>query len=94
MKRSVSVQIAGQKYSLRSDADDQTVKEIAAFVDSRIKDIHKQTRTADTQAAAILAALQIAEDLFKERQAGKDLKSKIREKGKLLLHFLEREARV
>jgi cell division protein ZapA len=90
----VTVQIAGQRYSLRSDSDDHEVKDLAAFVDGRIKDIHKQTRTADSQAAAILAALQIAEDLFKERRARAELKSKIREKGKSLLHFLEREARV
>lgn len=94
MKRSVSVQIAGQRYGLRSDADDQTVKELAAFVDSRIKDIHKQTRTADTQSAAILAALQIAEELFQARDAHAQLKQKVREKGRSLLHLLEREARV
>ncbi len=94
MKRSVTVQIAGQRYGLRSDADDHTVKELAAFVDGKIKEIHKQTRTADTQSAAILAALQIAEDLFGERAASAELKKKIREKGKSLLQFLEKEARV
>ncbi len=90
MKRSVSVQIAGQRYSLKSDGDDHAVKQLASFVDGRIK----ATKTADTQAAAVLAALQIAEDLFKEREAVAELKQKIRDRSKSLLHFLEREARV
>ena len=40
MKRSVSVQIAGQKYTLRSDAEEDQVKALAAFVDGRFKRVH------------------------------------------------------
>jgi cell division protein ZapA len=94
MKRTVTVHIAGQRYVLRSDGDDESVKAVAAHVDGRIRDIQKQTRTADTQALATLAALQIAEELFEERRAFADLRKKIREKGRAILQFLEREARV
>ena len=94
MKRSVTVQIAGQRYVLKSDADEDSVKQLATYVDGRIRDIQRQTRTADTQALATLAALQIAEELFGERQAQAALKKKIRDKGQALLQFLEREARV
>jgi cell division protein ZapA len=94
MKRPVTVNIAGQRYVLRSDADESTVKQLATFVDARIKDIQRQTRTADTQALATLAALQIAEELFGEREAQALLRKKIRDKSQALLQFLEREARV
>jgi cell division protein ZapA len=95
MKRQVAVQIAGQRYVLRSDdGEEETVREVAAYVDARIRDIQRQTRNADTQAVATLAALQIAEELFGERRAAADLKKKIREKSQLLLQFLEREARL
>ena len=94
MKRQVTVHIAGQRFVLRSDADEETVKELATYVDARIRDIQRQTRTADTQALATLAALQIAEELFGERQAGAILRKKIRDKSQALLQFLEREARV
>ncbi|HXU82382.1 MAG TPA: cell division protein ZapA [Polyangia bacterium] len=94
MKRQVTVQIAGQRYTLRSDADEDSVKQLASYVDGRIRDIQRQTRTADTQALATLAALQIAEELFGEREAQAALKKKIRDKGQALLQFLEREARV
>lgn len=94
MKRPVTVQIAGQKYTLRSDADESDVRKLAAFVDGRLKDIQKQTRTADTQSLAILAALQIAEELFGEREAMAELKRRIREKSETLLQFLERQGGV
>jgi cell division protein ZapA len=94
MKRQVTVNIAGQRYVLRSDADEDSVTALAKYVDGRIREIQRQTRTADTQALATLAALQIAEELFGERQAQAALKKKIRDKGQALLQFLEREARV
>jgi cell division protein ZapA len=95
VKRQVAVQIAGQRYVLRSDeGEEEAVREVAAYVDARIRDIQRQSRNADTQAQATLAALQIAEELFSERRATSTLKQKIREKGRLLLQFLEREARL
>ena len=94
MKRQVAVQIAGQRYVLRTDADEEQVQKLASYVDGRIRDIQRQTRTPDTQALATLAALQIAEELFGERQAQASLRKKIRDKSQALLQFLEREARV
>ena len=94
MKRPVTVVIAGQKYTLRSDADESSVRALAAFVDARFRDVQKQSRAADTQAIAILTALRIAEELFADREEAGELKRQIREKGQALLHFLEREAGV
>ena len=69
MKRSVTVQIAGVRYALKTEEDDRWVKAVAAFVDGKIRDVQKHTRTVDTQAVAVLTALQIAEELFNERRA-------------------------
>jgi cell division protein ZapA len=94
MKRSVSVQIAGVKYSLKTDEDERWVKSIAAFVDGKIREAQKHGRTVDTQSVAVLTALQIAEELFTERRATRELRKSIRERSQSLLDYLEREARV
>ena len=94
MKRPVTVQIAGQKYTLRSDAEEEEVRALAAFVDGLCKDVQRQTRAADTQAVAILTALRIAEELFGEREATAALKRRIREQGETLLDLLAREGGV
>ena len=94
MKRSVTVQIAGVKYALKTEEDDRYVKQMAAFVDGKMRDVQKHTRTVDTQAVAVLTALQIAEELFNERRQSGDLRKKIREKSQSLLEVLAREARL
>jgi cell division protein ZapA len=94
MKQSVTVQIAGARYALKTDEDERWVRQVAAFVDERMRDLQKRGRTPDTQAVAVLAALQIAEELFRERRNGRELRRKIREKSQSLLDCLTREARV
>jgi cell division protein ZapA len=94
VKRSVTVNIAGVRYALKTDEDDRWVKSVAAFVDGKMRDVQKHARTPDTQAVAVLAALQIAEQLFDERRQAGDLRKKIREKSQSLLDWINKEARV
>jgi cell division protein ZapA len=94
MKQSVTVQIAGVKYALKTDEDERWVKAVAALVDQRFREIQKKARTPDTQAVAVLTALQIAEELFRERRDTSELRKTIREKSQSLLDVLTREARV
>jgi cell division protein ZapA len=94
MKRSVTVQIAGVRYALKTEEDDRWVKSVAAFVDAKIREVQKHTRTVDTQAVAVLTALQIAEELFNERRESGELRKKIRDKSQSLLDALAREARL
>jgi cell division protein ZapA len=94
MKRSVTVQIAGVRYALKTEEDDRWVKSVAAFVDAKIREVQKHTRTVDTQAVAVLTALQIAEELFNERRESGELRKKIRDKSQSLLDALTREARL
>jgi cell division protein ZapA len=94
VKRSVTVQIAGLRYSLKTDDEDRMVKALASYVDGKIREVQKHSRTPDTQAVAVLTALQIAEELFNERRETSELRKKIREKSQSLLDYLEREARV
>jgi len=94
MKQSVTVQIAGVKYALKTDEDERWVKSVAALVDERFREIQKKARTPDTQAVAMLTALQIAEELFRERRDTSELRKTIREKSQSLLDVLTREARV
>ena len=94
MKRSISVDIAGQRYALRSDGDDTFVLKIAAEVDARIRGIMKAGKGVDTQQVAILAALQFAEAMERERQAHALLKAQVRDRGEALLKLIDRHALV
>ncbi|MDX2024177.1 MAG: cell division protein ZapA [Deltaproteobacteria bacterium] len=92
MKRSLTVEIAGQRIGLRTDSEEKQVRKIAAGVDARFKAVQKGGRGVDTQQVAILVALQLAEELDRERQALAELKAKVRAKGDALLKLIERNA--
>jgi cell division protein ZapA len=94
VKRSVTVEVAGQKYSLRTDADEAYVRSLARFVTEKIGEAKTSSRTVATQSLAILAALHIADDLFQARRKSDGLKKRVREKSQLILEFLEREAKL
>jgi len=64
---SVEVTIEGQPYSVRSTLGSTQVKRLADYVDRVMRDIRKHTQTNDSNRVAILAALNIAEDLFQVR---------------------------
>jgi len=59
----VPVNIYGQTYSLRADDDPGYVERLAGYVDKRVREVAKRTRTADTTKLFVLAALNIADDL-------------------------------
>lgn len=65
----IQVEIAGRTYTLRGNRDATAVRELAGFVDERMREIATRTNTADTTRVAILAALNIADELFKDRRA-------------------------
>ena len=63
----VQVEIYGQVYSLKGADDPSHIRELASFVDKKMKDIEKGTGTVDPHRVAILAALTIADELHSLR---------------------------
>ena len=66
--RSIKVSIFGRDYSIRGDSDSEYIKTIAAHVDSVMRDIADKTGSLSSGRVAILAALNIADEMFKERE--------------------------
>jgi cell division protein ZapA len=82
--RVVPVEIFGQRYPIRSDLDERYVTELAAYVDGKIRAVVEVTPEGDSIGLAVLAALNIADELFRFREAERD--------GQSL--FLERAAEI
>lgn len=66
-KRSVRVEIFGEEYTLRSEADAEYTRACARYVDEAIREAHLQSRVSEPHRAAILAALEITDELFRLR---------------------------
>ena len=65
---SVQVEIFGQLYSIKGMADHDYIRELAAFVDAKMKDVQRGTGTADPHRVAILTALTISDELYRLRR--------------------------
>ena len=66
-KNVVQVQILGQQLPLRTEADPTYAVELAEFVDGKMREVTKMLPVASVSKVAILASLNIADELFKER---------------------------
>jgi cell division protein ZapA len=67
-KHSVKVSILGEEYTIRSDVPPEQTKAIAKYLDDAIREVMHGGKVLDAQRAAILAALQITNDLFEARE--------------------------
>ena len=75
------VSIYDQVYYLKSDAADRAyMKEVAHYVDQRMHAVASRTQTVDSFRVAVLAALHIADELFRLRQEHERLVSGIEAK--------------
>ncbi len=64
----VQVEIFGQVYSLKGRDDPAYIRELAAFIDAKMKEVQKGTGTADPHRVAILMALTITDELYRLRE--------------------------
>jgi cell division protein ZapA len=78
-KSLVRVKIVGEEYTLRTDASVDHTRMVADHVDKTIRAVMSSGATVETHKAAILAALQITDDLFKERAATDAIGTEIRQ---------------
>lgn len=75
----VKVRIMGDEYTLRTEASPDHTRAVAEYVDRTIRAITASGATVETHRAAILAALQITDDLFRERAAADAMTVELRQ---------------
>ena len=66
-KNLVQVSIFGHNYTIRGEADQEYILGVAAYVDRKMREITEKLAVASLSKVAILASLNIADELFKER---------------------------
>jgi len=82
-----TITIFGQEYTIRGGDDPKYVQEIARYLDSRMREVSRNASQVSTVRVAILAALNITDELFRER--GKETTPAIAERTQRLLASLE-----
>jgi cell division protein ZapA len=64
--RIIDVEIYGQKYRIRvkGEEDEKYISHLTSYVDQKMHEIAVKSKSADTLKIAVLAALNIADELF------------------------------
>lgn len=78
MKNKCTVTIAGQDYTLVATEEQGYMEKVAQYVDNKIHDTMDGGRVS-TVNGAVLAALNIADDYFKELSAAENLRRQLKE---------------
>ena len=67
MSRVITVEIAGQRYPIRSSLGERYVADLAAYVEHKMSLAAESAPSSDTLGLAILVALNIADEYFRAR---------------------------
>ena len=91
------VNIVGEEYTIRSDATPEHTQAVASYLDREIKKVLGANQLIETHKAAILAAMQITDELFRERTTSRLVEDEVRSLGNEVRRWLppaKREAGV
>ncbi len=84
-----AVEIFGSVYYVRGDNDTESLRQLAGMVDAKMREIAKHVTTVDTAKIAILAALNLADELSKAKDQQQGERVELREKVEALTAQLE-----
>lgn len=74
LRKVFDFKIAGVSYKIKSSHDEETVQSLVRYVDQKVSDAMKATKNSSFQNAAVLAALNIAEEyILLKKKALKEL---------------------
>ena len=86
---STEVYILGQKYTIKGDAPEEYIRELASYVDKKLKEVYNASPNLTPVKASILAALDIADELFKIQNQQEEIAKHIEEKATALTSLFD-----
>lgn len=89
MISTIDVEICGQRYAIRGEAEEEYVKRLAAFVDGQMRTLAAGMKTATTSKLAVLAAINIAHELFQTERRREEGEADIDRRATHLMESIE-----
>ena len=86
----MKIEIYDQSYNVSAEQDEAYLKELARFVDGRMRAVADATRTVDSLKVAVLAALNIADELFSLRERQGELEGPLRKRVEKCVALVEK----
>lgn len=91
MKKTVNVEIMGQRFTVSSDAEEVYVRKVAEYVDGKIQEVLKTGRPVAKSSVTMLAALNIADEYYRLKESYEAMASRLGRLAKRLSTTLTEE---
>lgn len=91
MTKTIEVEIYGQRYTLQGEADESYTVELARYVEEHMRTVAQGMKTATPTKLAILAAVNIAHELFQQRQGRQAEEEEVERRALGLMEHIEEQ---
>lgn len=86
----MKVEIFDQTYNIQTDGDESHLRNVASFLDEKMRAVAESTRQVDSTRVAVLAALNIADELFSLRARQEELEGPLRQRVQRCVRLVEK----
>jgi cell division protein ZapA len=86
----VKVEIYDQSYNVSAGENEEYVKELAAYVDGKMREVAEATHAVDSLKVAVLAALNIADEMFAVRERQQQIEGPLRKRVEKCVAMVEK----
>lgn len=85
----MTVEIRGQRITIRTDRDPEFVQRLARYVDGTLEELHKAAPTVPNDKLLLLAGLTVAEELFETREQLEQMQTKLDETAQTMFDLID-----
>ncbi len=86
----MKIDIYDQSYNVNAGENEEYLKDLAAYVDTKMREASEATRTVDSLKVAVLAALNIADELFTLRERQQQIEGPLRKRVEKCVALVEK----
>lgn len=85
----MKIEIFDQTYNISGEQNQGYMKNLADYVDEKMREVADATRTVDSVKVAVLAALNIADELFTLRERQQEIAGPLRQRVQKCVEMVE-----
>ena len=89
MTKTIEVEVFGHRFSLQGEGDEAYFHELAEYVDAQMRTLAKQTRTSTPTKLAILTAINVTDQLFRQQGHKDSGESEMERRAQLLVEAID-----
>ena len=85
----IKLNILGKEYSIKSNLEEKSLNQISEYLNHKVTEVLKTTKTVATNNILILTAMNIANDYFQEKNLNEEIIATVDAKSGKLIDYID-----